>query len=281
MRAIIVTDCHHDGNGKVPETLASIIRKTIHKKSDIPVDALFDLGDRTTRLDAASDKRNMMELAAVFKTANVKRVHIPGNYDVENLSLADNEEIMGVPMKTSVMEFPDVSVVSWIANVLGEKRGADIYATKEDIESLRSALAAAQNRTVLVLSHLSLGHKPEEIIGRNPYCFFYKNHEEIWRVLYESGKKILSFSGHMHRLRLGFEKSEWAMTMPDLTSLHPPLGNPLKPPVRTRITGAFTDLVVSNGFISLDIQSRVPADRMIFRYNLQSIGKWQAPGAEI
>jgi Icc protein len=202
MKIAIITDIHHGPQSHTKEAgwdglphLRRFIDRAIAEKADL----VLDLGDHLSDTNHDDDHRYATELAEIFKTFPGKRVHILGNHDVNNLSIADNEAIFGQSMASSVHDLGDIRLIAWQPDVKIEM-GVGLSDAKPHLEWLIDALNADE-RPAIIATHVPLsGHSQigNYYFERNAHYSTYPDHADVRRAVEATGKAALWLSGHVH-----------------------------------------------------------------------------------
>lgn len=202
MKIAIVTDIHHGPTSHNKETgwnsldaLHSVIDCAIEEQ----VDLLLDLGDHISDTNAKADYKVATEVAEMFKTFPGHRVHVVGNHDVANLSVADNEAIYGESMQSRVVDLGSCRLLVWQPCV-EITMGIGLPATEPDIAWLVAALNADE-RPAIIATHVPLsGHSQigNYYFENNPQYATYPDHQRVREAVEATGKAALWLSGHVH-----------------------------------------------------------------------------------
>lgn len=202
MKIAIITDIHHGPQSHTKEAgwdglpvLRQFIDRAIAEKADL----VLDLGDHISDTTHENDYRVATELADIFKKFPGKRVHILGNHDVNNLNVADNEEIFGQSMASSVHDLGEFRLIAWQPGVKIEM-GVGLPTTEDQLEWLVDALNA-DKRPAIIATHVPLsGHSQigNYYFERNAHYSTYPDHAKVRRAVEATGKAALWLSGHVH-----------------------------------------------------------------------------------
>ncbi|MBD9524758.1 metallophosphoesterase [Ensifer sp. ENS02] len=203
MKIHIITDIHHklpasptDRNWDSLLHVQSFIEDAIRQEADL----IVDLGDRISDIDRKTDYQPSTELADIFGTFAGKRVHLLGNHDVENLTIADHEEIFRQPMQIIVHDLGALRLIAWQPDV-SCKLGDGFPRAEPYLVWLIDALNS-DSRPAIIASHVPVsGHSQ---IGncyfeRNPHYATYPDHATIRKAVERTGKVAIWLSGHVHR----------------------------------------------------------------------------------
>ncbi|MFN7024730.1 MAG: metallophosphoesterase family protein [Pseudorhizobium sp.] len=202
MKIAIITDIHH---GPVSHTKdpnwdgLSAVRAFVDRAVAESADILLDLGDHISDTNRDADHQAMSEVAQIFKTFPGKRVHVLGNHDVANLSVADNEEILGQSMTSTVTDLGDFRLIAWQPDVY-ITRGVGFSNASDHLEWLVEALNADE-RPAIIATHVPLsGHSQigNYYFERNAQYSTYPDHKIVREAVEATGKAALWLSGHVH-----------------------------------------------------------------------------------
>ncbi|KAA3515352.1 MULTISPECIES: metallophosphoesterase family protein [Agrobacterium] len=202
MKIAIITDIHHGPQSHTKDAAWNglpVLQQFIDRATADNVDLVLDLGDHISDTTHADDYRVASEVAEIFKTFPGKRVHVIGNHDVENLSIADNEAIFGQSMASSVTDLGDVRLIAWQPNVK-ITMGTGFNRASEHLDWLVEALNADE-RPAIIATHVPLsGHSQigNYYFQRNAQYSTYPDHDVVRAAVEVTGKAALWLSGHVH-----------------------------------------------------------------------------------
>ncbi|MCH4547457.1 metallophosphoesterase [Rhizobium changzhiense] len=202
MKIAIITDIHHgslshtkDPNWDGLPALREFIDRAISEKADL----VLDLGDHISDTTHEADHRAMSEVAEIFKAFPGLRVHVLGNHDVANLSIADNEAIFGQSMASSIIDLGDFRLIAWQPSVAATLRVGFPNAA-DHLDWLIEALNA-DDRPAVIATHVPLsGHSQigNYYFQRTPHHSTYPDHTVVREAVEATGKAALWLSGHVH-----------------------------------------------------------------------------------
>jgi len=234
MRGLVVTDAHpidhynECADLRASNMLSRVFYDVRHRFGrGFSPDMVLDLGDRSNIYDEAEAISDNIVCAQIIKmyAPEALRLYLPGNHD--DIAFKDHQDerrqrqghLLGSSVETQSFQFPEdqLTVIGWTATVLGEERDGPIIATDEDLDDLRRELEQAQGDLVLLASHIPLDYCQRTVDAAEWCRLFYTNHEDVSAVLAESGKDVVSFSGHLHHLRPNLHEDRRALTFPSLT----------------------------------------------------------------
>lgn len=202
MKIAIITDIHHGPQSHTKEPgwdALQVMRDCIWHAGEQGADLLLDLGDRISDTTREGDRQVASEVAATFATFNGPRYHVLGNHDVANMSIADNEEILGQSMQSSVVDLGEARLILWQPGVKIEwPTGFPHAAANLDwlVETLNADTKPAVIATHVPLSgHLQVGNYYFE---RNPQFATYPDHVAVREAVEATGNAALWLSGHVH-----------------------------------------------------------------------------------
>jgi hypothetical protein len=201
-RIAVVADIHHgrDTATKRGTAALGLLSRFVDGVNGGSFDAVIDLGDRISDVDAASDLALQREVANGFRRlGNKSRHHVVGNHDICCLSEADNAAILDSPVHTRAVVVGDCRVAFW---------QPDVSATLERPLSLRGgdlaaleALLGADDRPTLLVTHVPLsGHAQtgNYYFERNPGYASYAENADIRRVIAAAPCPVVALAGHVH-----------------------------------------------------------------------------------
>jgi Icc protein len=202
MKIAVITDIHHgplshtkDPNWHGISAVRAFVDRAIAEKADL----VLDLGDHISDTTHEADHRAMSEVADVLKAFPGKRVHVLGNHDVANLSVADNEEIFGQSMASAVTDCGDFRLIAWQPNVY-ITRGVGFSNAADHLDWLVEALTADE-RPAVIATHVPLsGHSQigNYYFQRNAHYSSYPDHQIVREAVEATGKAALWLAGHVH-----------------------------------------------------------------------------------
>lgn len=202
MKIAIITDIHHgplshtkDPNWDGLPALRAFVDRAVSEKADV----MLDLGDHISDTTHEADHRSMSEVVEILKTFPGRRVHVLGNHDVANLSVADNEQIFEQSMASSITDLGDFRLIAWQPDVF-ITRGVGFPKAAEHLDWLIEALNADE-RPAVIATHVPLsGHSQigNYYFQRNPQYSTYPDHQLVREAVEATGKAALWLSGHVH-----------------------------------------------------------------------------------
>jgi hypothetical protein len=204
----IITDIHHgppspscpytkDPAWPVLPAVERFIDHAIAEQADV----VLDLGDHIADADHDSDWRHASELAAVFSRFPGERVHLLGNHDVINLSVADNEAIFGCPFESRAIELGGLRLIAWQPGVaFDHENGGSFAPVADQLDWLVEALLG-DDRPAIIATHVSLSGRSQ--IGnyyhqRHPHYSSYPDHAKVREAVERTGRAALWLAGHSH-----------------------------------------------------------------------------------
>lgn len=202
MKIAVVTDIHH---GPQSHTKAAdwdalpVLRRIVDRAVAEKADLLLDLGDHISDTAHEADYRAAFDVAAVFDAFPGPRVHILGNHDVANLSVAENEAIFGQSMQSRAIDLGSFRLLAWQPDV-EIAMGVGLPAASSNLAWLVEALSA-DDRPAIIASHVPLsGHSQigNYYFERNAHYATYPDHRAVRRAVEATGKAALWLSGHVH-----------------------------------------------------------------------------------
>lgn len=204
LRIALVADIHHGApsHTKRGDTALSLLARFADWANAEGPDLVLDLGDRISDVDEATDRVLEAEVAAAFERIKAPVHHVCGNHDRDNLSVAQNEEILGQSLQNELLDFENWQIALWRADArisrTPERRGFDLPET--DLLWLSRAIQAAAKPT-LVVSHVPLsGHAQtgNYYFECSPQGTRYPQADRVRRVLAQAHVPVLGLAGHVH-----------------------------------------------------------------------------------
>ena len=203
LRLCLVADIHHgqDSFTKKGGAALPLLEEFTRFANDARPDAVIDLGDRISDVDAETDRRLEREVADGFRALQAPVFHICGNHDRDHLSVADNEEILGQDLSHRTVEMGAWTLVLWRADTRIHRPGG-FRLTEHDLSWLAEVVRSAR-RPLAVFSHVPLsGHSQigNYYFERNPDSSTYPDGgaARARRILAEARVPVTCFAGHVH-----------------------------------------------------------------------------------
>lgn len=221
-RIAVVADVHwgEDQGTKIGSAASALLPPIVEAIEARRPDLVVDLGDRVNSADATSDRCNLRHVADVFASLTAPRVHLVGNHDLDHLSLADNEAILGHTLRHHGRDLHGWRLVFWNPDCRYTPGRGDLRLTEEDLSWLETELTAHQAPTV-VFSHAPVHAAPMDgnlYFERKPASrAWHANVEEATRMLERHAQVILCVNGHTHWNALSFRDGIAFATLPSLT----------------------------------------------------------------
>ena len=121
LKLAIVTDIHHGPTRytKRGDRALPLLREAHAQIDGSGIDFVVELGDRISNVDRDTDRRLMHEVAAQFESLQTPRAHLLGNHDLHYLSAAENEDILGCPMRSRSIDLKGRHLVFWQHDLSG------------------------------------------------------------------------------------------------------------------------------------------------------------------
>lgn len=221
VRIAIVTDIHHgppshtksvEWNG-LP-TLRDFVDRAEHSGADI----ILDLGDRVSDISLHEDRRHAREVAAEFSRFGGPCLHLLGNHDVVNLTVADNESILAQSLGNRVLEFEEFRLIAWQPSVAFSEQDG-FQSTADSIDWLVDTLLQ-DKRPAVVATHVPVSGQSQ--VGNyyfelRPHLATYPDHEIIRKRIEATGRVALWVSGHVHRNGAAQINGTWHLTVQSMS----------------------------------------------------------------
>ncbi|HKV45534.1 MAG TPA: HAD-IIA family hydrolase [bacterium] len=202
LRLTLIADIHH---GHVTETKAgpsalTLLEQSVKAANDAHPDLSVDFGDRISDLDHDTDMCRLREVAARFRALREPCVHLLGNHDQVNLSIADSESVLGVRFQSRTMDLEGWHLVFWCPSSSPGPHG--LYVLKEDeLAWLETDLGRTQGPSIVfthvpfdsgsMIGNYYFEHSPPGNAG-------YVNADLARHVIRRSGGVVLVVAGHVH-----------------------------------------------------------------------------------
>jgi len=202
LRLALIADIHH---GRCTETKAGpfaldLLERFVRATNDLHPDLVVDLGDRINDLDRETDLCLLGEVAARFRALRGPRVHLLGNHDQVNLSIADSEAALGVTLRSRTLDVRGWHVVFWYPR---SRVGADgLYTIGGDELAWLEANLAATELPSIIFTHVPFdgGSMVDNYYFENspPGVAGYQNAGLAREVVRRSNKVSMVMAGHVH-----------------------------------------------------------------------------------
>lgn len=236
VRLAVVTDIHHGApsTAKRGDAALGLMAEFARFVADARPDAVLDLGDRISDVDAETDRRLAGEVAESFRpvaeATSGPVLHICGNHDRDHLSVADNETILGQPLGHAVMDIGDWRLVLWRADSR-IRRGPEVRGfvlVEEDLIWLARTVQAA-DRPLLVAAHVPVsGHAQtgNYYFENNPQGATYPGAERVRAALSLARVPLVCIAGHVHWNTITAVDGITHLTQQSLTESFTTMGEP-------------------------------------------------------
>jgi len=271
MKIAIITDIHHGPQSHTKEAGwdgLPVLQHFIDRAIADNVDLVLDLGDHISDTSHADDYRVASEVAEIFKKFPGKRVHVLGNHDVANLSVADNEAIFDQSMASSITDLGDVRLIAWQPDVK-ITMGTGFNKASTHLDWLVEALNADE-RPAIIATHVPLsGHSQigNYYFQRNAQYSTYPDHDVVRAAVEATGKAALWLSGHVHWNTVTNVGNVQHVTIQSLSERFTTM---------PATAAAYADLEITGGQFTIDVHGNDPFHaRLPFRKSGDR--PWAAP----
>lgn len=221
LRLCLVADIHHGEDSFTKKGVAALplLAEFARFANEAKPDAIIDLGDRISDVDAETDMRLEREVAEGFKAIEAPVFHICGNHDRDHLSVADNAEILGQDISNQVVDLGDWSLVLWRADSKIHRPGGFVL-PESDLLWLAGVVRTA-TKPIALFSHVPVsGHSQDGnyYFERNPDSSTYPGGAERARAILAAARvPVTCFSGHVHWNTLTMRNGQPHFTLQSLT----------------------------------------------------------------
>lgn len=230
-RLAIITDIHHgaDTRTKRGSEALDLTQRFVDFVNTTKPDAVIELGDRISDLDHKTDFQLTEELMTVLKNIECPHYHINGNHDLENLSIAETDALLGQSMHCDVVNAGDWDLVLWRADPTmhaGPPRQARLM--DDDFNWLESVIKNAQ-RPQLIVSHVPLSPHAQTgnfYFERAPQLAAYPESPRVRAMLAEARVPVVSLAGHVHWNTVAQDNGIFYLTQQSLTETFTTAGKP-------------------------------------------------------
>lgn len=205
-RIAVVADIHHgaDSMTKRGSTALGLMAEFARFVAEANPDAVIDLGDRISDVDAETDRRLAAEVAEAFRAINVPVHHLCGNHDRDHLTVADNEAILAQSLGHALLDIGTWRIVLWRADSRIRRPAKDglhgFVLDEADLLWLAGVIRAA-DRPLAIVSHVPVsGHAQtgNYYFERNPNSSTYPGTDRLRAMLRTAAVPVLWLSGHVH-----------------------------------------------------------------------------------
>ena len=221
LRLCLVTDIHHgtDNFTKKASAALPLMAEFARFANDARPDAIIDMGDRISDVDAETDTRLEREVAEAFKTVEAPIFHVCGNHDRDHLSVADNAKILGQDLSNQTVDLGDWTLVLWRADTRIRRPGGFVL-PEADLLWLAGVVRTA-TRPLAIFSHVPVsGHSQDGnyYFERNPSSSTYPGADDRVRAILATARVPVSlFAGHVHWNTLTMCNGQPHFTLQSLT----------------------------------------------------------------
>jgi len=200
-RIAIVTDIHHgaDHYAKKGTAALGLMAEFARFVADAAPDLVLDLGDRISDRDAEHDRRLEQEVAEAFAGIEAPVFHLCGNHDLDYLTVAENEALLGQKLGHQTVDVGDWRIVLWRADSRIHRPGGFVL-QESDLAWLDEVVHNA-DRPLLVTSHVPLsGHDQtgNYWFEQSPEKSRYPGTERLRTVLSRARVPMACIAGHVH-----------------------------------------------------------------------------------
>ena len=202
LRLAIVADIHHgrDSFTKKGTAALPLMDAFVRFVADAKPDAVIDLGDRISDEDRDTDLRLQREVADAFQAVRQPVFHVCGNHDVDNLGVADNEEVLRTSLASHCVDLGHWLLVMWGADCRIRRPGGFVL-PEADLLWLAGVVRMA-TKPLAIMSHVPIsGHSQagNYYFERNPDAATYPGGaERVRAVLRAVNVPVVWVSGHVH-----------------------------------------------------------------------------------
>jgi predicted phosphodiesterase len=202
VRICIVADIHHGKPSatKRGDTALALMEEFQRFANEAQPDFVLDLGDRISDENRETDLVLQKEIGEAFRPIAAPIHHLNGNHDRDHLEVADNETILGQPMKSMSLDVGSWRIALWRADAKIHRDRGGFVLREEDLLWL-SRTAQAADRPLLVVSHVPIsGHAQtgNYYFERNPEVSTYPMADRARAALAQARVPVVCLAGHVH-----------------------------------------------------------------------------------
>lgn len=204
-RLAVVTDVHYGPSvfTKRGDTAPTLMREFGQFVANANVSHVLDLGDRINDVDHATDRHNMAEVAAMFGQLPKPCIHINGNHDLDQLTVAENEALLGMQLRHETIDVGGWRLVVWRVDsriYRSETRPSGFAPAEEDTVWLARTLQNA-DRPCLVITHVPFSGRifhENYYFKHNPEISTYPTAHRMRAALQLARVPVVVLTGHVH-----------------------------------------------------------------------------------
>lgn len=201
VRIAVIADIHHgaDSMTKRGSAALELMDRFTRFVAETRPDAVVDLGDRISDIDHDTDLVLAQQAAAAFRPIAAPVFHLCGNHDLDYLSVAENEAVLGQPLGHATVDLGGWRLVLWRADARIRRPGGFVLA-ESDLLWLAGVVREA-DRPLAIMSHVPLsGHAQtgNYYFERNPASATYPGADRARAVLRAATVPVVCLAGHVH-----------------------------------------------------------------------------------
>lgn len=250
MKLALISDIHHDPLGGDAGNALPIVEAFVQHAQRSGADAVLDLGDRIVDHGAELDAQAERAVAGAFAALRLPRLHVCGNHDVENLSVADNAAVLGQPLGHRVVDLGEARLILWEPDVRSPMP-AGLQPTGTALAWLVDALLADE-RPAIIATHVPVSGASQvgnRYFENNARYATYPDHAEIRAAVEHTGRAAAWISGHVHRNSVLTVRGIHHLTLQSATE---------RPTAAPEPAGAHAELAVRDGALEFTVHGRDP-----------------------
>jgi HAD superfamily hydrolase (TIGR01450 family) len=201
IRIVLIADIHHglfseakDGPAALP-----LLDAALDEINALRPALVVDLGDRINETSPEEDASRFHEVAERFRRLRSLWVYLPGNHDLVNLSMADCEVMLGVPLRPHSLDLSGWHLVFWQIDCRQRPGGRTVG--RADLDWLEADLRSTDLPSVVFM------HVPVDDASMAGNYYFargapggpaYRNSAEVRAVLERTDRAVLVVAAHVH-----------------------------------------------------------------------------------
>jgi predicted phosphodiesterase len=204
VRLAVVADIHHGpphatkrGDAALP-----LLGEFARFVADARPDAVLDLGDCITDVDAAADRRRTAEVADAFRAIPAPLIGVDGNHDRDNLSAEETASLLARPAGSETLDLGGWRLAIWRADPrIHRTAAARGFALPEPDFLWLAAVVATADRPLLVVSHAPVsgrGQTGNYYFENNPDLAGYPEAPRVRTLLQRARVPVVCLAGHVH-----------------------------------------------------------------------------------
>ena len=204
-RLAVVTDVHYGPPvfTKRGDCAPELMRQFATFVAEVNVSHVLDLGDRINDVDHQADQRNMQAVAEMFRSLPKPTIHINGNHDVDQLTVAENENFLRQSLGHETIDVGSWRIVVWRVDsrIYRSETGPTGFSPAEEDTVWLARTMQAADRPCLVITHVPFSGRvfhENYYFAHNPEISTYPTAARMRAALQLSRVPVVVLTGHVH-----------------------------------------------------------------------------------